>query len=423
MNKKFLIPLLACIFAMAGALMSCDSGEAPKKTTHKKTEGKTEAKLPLAVSVYLDNSASMKGYFTNPGELVNILAGIQTKYTGESLQGYYLQKGTKGTDVKAIDFKEMASMLSTKSMNTTDAYQLDEFINTIDKKAAADTKHASISFLVTDGILSGTDAQIRKNPNYNIDNASLLRNNIANAIRPLTKRGYGAAIFQFSVNFSGTYYNYHNGTKTFTGKRPLYVIAIGPNKDVAEFAKQAQAKAIKDFTPSNTVVITAADASISPAVSSCKKSGNTFNALPKKSDVKRVNGADYANMRITIPLSSLPTFLQDETALRQAIEISYVEPIDKNNIKVNNGRVVIPVKVKRLTAPQFTLSIMNTTPGWVSEYTSLNDENVSNQANKTFNLSYLVDGLTQGVNESGSSLVFGPQTYTIDWKTGKYSDN
>lgn len=384
---------------------------------------------PLSVSVYLDNSSSMRGYYApktgSAAELTNILAAIQTKYRDKPLRAFYTQKGPKGTEAKEYDFNTLSSQLATKQLGYTDAYQLDQFISLIDRQAKADTLHSTLSFFVTDGILSGTDREISSNREFNKVNAPLLRNRIDQALSPMAGRNYGVALFQFPVDFNGTYYNYQNGQSQFSGKRPIYVIAIGPNNEVAQLAKQAEAKSLKGFTPANTLLITRSNADIKPNVSGCKfdKKSNTFAAKPSENSVKDKNDVKYAKLRITFPLNSLPSYLRDEEAVRQAVSVIFDgNEVDPSDIKIDNDRVVIPVEVKEYTRPKFTLQVANAQPGWIMEANTDDDRSIASTSAQTFNLANLVDGLCQGVYGSTTNLVSAPKTYTIDWSEAEVDD-
>jgi len=430
MKLKFFLSAIAGLCAAACAIVSCggsDDTDGDDNDSDDTNVQQSAPAMPLSVSVYLDNSSSMKGYYApktgSAAELTNILAAIQTKYREAPLRAFYTQKGPKGTEVKEYDFNTLSSQLATKQIGYTDAYQLDQFIKAIDSQTKADTLHRTLSLFVTDGILSGTDAEIRANSDFNRVNAPLLRNRIDQALNPLAKAGYGVALFQFPVDFNGTYYNYRNGQSQFSGKRPIYVIAIGPNKDVAELASQAEAKSLSGFAPANTLLITKSAANVVPNVSECERDGNTYQAKPTESNVTEKDGTKYARMRVTFPTSALPAYLNDEEALRQAIIMEFDgAPIDASTIKINNGRVVIPVEVKEYASPKFTLQIKNALPGWLTAANCDIDTNIASVSNCTFNLTNLVEGLRQGIFGASTNLVFGPQTYTIDWSDGEVDD-
>ncbi|MCM1224621.1 MAG: hypothetical protein NC548_60260 [Lachnospiraceae bacterium] len=417
--------------AAAGAFMSCGGGDDDNEKEEEEIVSGHAAPAkpaePLSVSVYLDNSSSMRGYYApktgSAAELANILAAIQTKYREAPLRAFYTQKGPRGTEVKEYDFNTLSTQLATKKLGYTDAYQLDQFIKAIDAQATADTLHRTLSFFITDGILSGSDAEIQANREFNRVNAPLLRNRIDQALIPLAKRGYGVALFQFPVDFNGTYFNYSNGQSQFSGKRPIYAIAIGPEYDIAELVKQADSNSLSGFTPAHSLQITKSGAQVVPSVSGSERSGHTFEAKPSEDDVTEKNGIRYARMRITFPTAALPTYLRDEEAVRQAVAVEMDgQPVDPSSIRVSNGRVVIPVEVKELTSPKFTLRVNDALPGWVMEANCDNDTNIAATSAQTFNLANLVEGLRQGVTGASTSLVFGPETYTIDWSAGEIDE-
>lgn len=432
MNRKIFVPAIVALCAISGAICGCvgdSNSEEEAENNEIKSGIFTPAKPsePLSVSVYLDNSSSMKGYYTpssgSAAELINILAAIQSKYTASPLRAFYTQKGPKGTEVKEQNFNDLTSQLASRKIGFTDAYQLNQFIKTIENQTAADTAHRTLSLFVTDGILSGTDAEIRSNREFNRVNAPLLRNRIASELQPLAAKGYGAALFQFPVDFSGTYFDYKNGQKQFTGKRPIYVIAIGPNYDVDELVKQADSKSISGFAPEHSILISRSSTKLVPAVRGCSRDGNTFTAVPEEDNVVEENDTKYANMAITFPLSALPIYMQDPDAVRQAVEVVFNgQTVDPQTYNINSTNVAIPVKVKELTSPKFTLRVSDALPGWVMSTNCDDDSNIASTATQTFNLSNLVEGLRTGVTGATTSNIFGPETYTIDWSDGETND-
>lgn len=416
MKSKFFISAIAGLCA-AMILFSCEGGDpgAGGSSPSKPKKEKTEKLKPLSISIYLDNSSSMRGYYApktgSAAELTNILAAIKTKYPTQPFRAFYTQKGTKGTEVKEYDYKELSTQLSTKKIGYTDAYQLDQFITAIYKQTKADAEHSTMNFFFTDGILSGSDADIHSNPEYNKVNRANLRNYIADAIRPLVNIGYGVAMFQFNVDFNGTYYDYRNRQSQFAGKRPIYVLVIGPTSKVTEFASQAQTGSLKDFNPAHTLVITKSTADIVPNVSTCKRKGDTYTATPKKANVK----GQKASLRVTFPLDKLPTYMADEEAVRNAVILTVNgKAVPASSIKLNGDKVVIPIEIKYGNT-NFTLQVKDTLPGWVEQASAADDSSIAATKTQTFNLSTLVDGFCQGVSGSSTTDIVAPKTYTIEW--------
>ncbi len=416
MKRKLFLPILAIL--CAALLGGCGDSEskAPKKSTSKPKVEKTQ---PLSVSIYLDNSSSMRGYYAptkgSAIDLSKILAAIESRYLNTPIRAFYTQKGAKGTEVKEYDFTTLSSQLATKKLGYTDAFQLDQFITAIRQQAEADSTHLTLSFFITDGILSGTDAEISANREFNKVNAPLLRNRIAKAIAPLANKGNSVAVLEFEVDFDGTYYDYANRKSQFTGERPIYVIVIGPTKEVAEFAHQAEGGSLKDIDPEHTLLIAKSSTDIVPNFSNCQRKGNIYTAKPKKANVKGAGAKALATLRLTFPVDKLPSYMADEDAIRNAVLVSVDgQEVPKSSIKLNGDKVVVPIDAK-YGKTKVTLQVKNAMPGWVDEVNTDDDSKIAATDEQTFNFSNLIDGLCQGVFESSSNDVVAAKTYTIDW--------
>lgn len=376
----------------------------------------TVAALPLQVSFYLDNSSSMKGYL-NPGGgmtisgIVDVVNGINGFYNEtQNDSAYYVSaKGLKG-----VDYKTFTSDLTSKKTGYSDAFLLDEFLAKIVTNAVNDSAHNRIAFFITDGIPSGTNAEIAKDRMYNINNRSTLEGRIAAAVGKAKSKNYGASVYQFNADFDGDYYDYSNKrTKISKGVRPFYVVVIGERELVSRFAKNADSKNIPNFVPVNSVHMISPVQDLSPTIADLdleKSSGDLYVINPNEDvDNKTV-------VKVVFPFDQLPEYLRDEEALRNAFHVKVDgAEFDGSRFQFNEGKeLILPIPMTNNSQKKVEIVVENAMPGWVTVSTSRDDSQINTQLNQTFLLDALINGLKNGVYGTNTNNL-ASKTFTLDW--------
>ncbi|MBO5267773.1 MAG: hypothetical protein J6B13_03325, partial [Muribaculaceae bacterium] len=173
-----------------------------------------KAKKPLHVALYLDNTASMKGYIKPENKNVGTegfartLISLKNNYDGadDTVSCYYIDK----KDLKKVTPTEFNELISSKNLAMGDAYRFDEFIGRIVDETLADSTHTRLNFFITDAIPSGTNEQIASSPNrrYNIERRDVLEDNIREQLKRLRGDSYGVSVFRFDAAFDGKYPDY-----------------------------------------------------------------------------------------------------------------------------------------------------------------------------------------------------------------------
>lgn len=366
--------------------------------------------MPIHVNVYIDNSSSMKGYFESPSvaPLIGVLSGI-TQYYQTGIVGYYVEENT----LKKYNWNQLTADLTAKRLsNYSDAFQLDELISHIATNYAKEsTQNNVINFILTDGIPSGTNDEIRNSSQrqFNKTSASLLQTRIATALGSIN--GFAASIYQFASGFDGKYWFYNNDTAIkHWSNRPFYLIAIG-NKDMVMELSEKEASGLQFFKANNKVHFGAIDESkftLSSAVfepSTCTVSPTAFD----EEDRERLE------INVQLSLSGLPYFARTQDFLKNNMTLEFDgKPIA--NFKVEGKMLTIPLTVERIRQYRLNIKIMNTTPSWVNTATSLDDttEKDTDLAVKTFNLKYLVEGIKNAVTGSNGDVILLQKEFRID---------
>ena len=190
----------------------------------------TKPATPTEATIFLDNSASMEGY-AHGNEYIDALADLMSIYPNTKV------RFTNNTS-EIESANELTNQLTRNQIHYKGQSLLNEdlgkIINQIvDKKRKIRKK---IAFFVTDGILSGSDADIKGSKalghKYNIDHKQDLMNNISEVFRG---KGISAALFRMRSHFLGEYFCFDNSHKKISTIRSYYIIALGSPSVVADF--------------------------------------------------------------------------------------------------------------------------------------------------------------------------------------------
>ena len=77
-------------------------------------------------------------------------------------------------------------------------------------KTAVDSYSTDLVFIITDGIMSGSDQQISKEPTYNKIHCEQLSQEISSS---LMDKNVAINVSQYSLKFTGKYYYYDNSDR------------------------------------------------------------------------------------------------------------------------------------------------------------------------------------------------------------------
>lgn len=229
-NRPSWVPI-AIIFAavlLIGAIVAKILIPAPTKVNVGpsicNTSRPVAPKLPSSACIILDNSDSMRGYAQSIS-FANILSDIKGIYTNTSL------RLTDGSTVEG----DWIAKLRTGKVNFVSHSQIDADIK-MAVQFAVKEKENPLAILVTDGIMSGSNDQIRADADYNLTHASELRNKVTAALSSVGKKEVGVAVYEYMVSFTGTYYCFNNAHGTIASQlRRFYAVAIGAPDAIAQF--------------------------------------------------------------------------------------------------------------------------------------------------------------------------------------------
>lgn len=174
------------------------------------------------LTILLDNSDSMKGYAQSPA-FINILSDIEG--IGQP------------SDFRLTDSTRIKGDWIHQLRSGGVAFVSHSMLNADLAQAVATAAKDRVAVLVTDGIMSGSNEQLREDPDYNLVHANKeLKNGITQALRSTGKKPVAVAVYEFMVPFTGIYYCYNNGHGTLHEvPRRFYAIAVGGPEALAYF--------------------------------------------------------------------------------------------------------------------------------------------------------------------------------------------
>lgn len=388
------------------------------------------AALPKKVRVYLDNSASMMGYMVpgNKEVLTNdftkiISLGIGDFYSGYTIAAYYVNKPVagKGASLREVSFDDMTSMLTHKNIAKGDAFTMEVLLDSIISTSIADTLHASISFLVTDGIISGTNSELSKDRKFNLQNKDELKRRIKNVMLKANKNDYAVAIYPLNAKFDGIYHKYDNFTENLkNANRPFYLIAIG-NKALVREYNDRKGRELETIDGKSLLMIDNVGSLIPNIVNANVEdsSDGVMNVVPDEDAVK----GGYANLKFNYPLDRFPDYMRDFSALKEGLKIKVGgKEIDNDLYSMNADQTILTVPVKIEQGDyKVTVTLSSELPEWVETITSEDDSSIKTnpaEMGKTFLFEEFVEGIERGVYNLSNSEIRKAE-FTIDWSSGK----
>lgn len=378
------------------------------------------------LNIMLENSASMIGYtsagnplFTAP--VISLFNCIDD--STEVVTGYVHAKGTDDCEFQVVDANDFQKNLANGKIQTATSSPIDQILELIAESA----NDSTVTALVTDGIVSGTNQEILSTlpaRDWTIKNLPLIEQRIRNAAKILHDKGEHFVIYRFETDFKGDYYNYRNLKQNFGANiaRPYFIILSGSEKNL----KMVRTKLLREdkFNATNTLCsyelkeisgVTSGFISYVPVAGVAKPK---MDILPAKSSIKFKKPIPYPlafKCRVVFN-QEIPERCKSVDFLSHNIKLGYKDIlsgayVDKTDIVYD---VQQPTDVPgafdvfiQLT-PEFVNTISKcrtlrlylplTADSWYRELSISDDSVASWDTSKTFHLDILVEGFIKGFN-------------------------
>ena len=259
--------------------------------------------------------------------------------------------------------------------------------------------------LISDGIMSGTNEQIRQDPEYNIRNREVLKTTLESKLKVLDTT-YSALIVRYTSPFKGTYYCYNNKNIFLNCNRPYYAVVIGKWNKV-KWLEQHLIKGKTDrktdtFYKYTDMLMVGDNISYNKCKFAC---GAGVEKISKeKCQVKNKDSVEFR-----CSTKDLPKYMQTETYINNNFSLERrgegksefsVIPREKYNLTINNEKQKILITFDKnigtyISHNQLRFLIKYASPSWITMYSDLDDKEIEKnklKQNQTFNLNYFIEG-------------------------------
>lgn len=365
------------------------SNQSPEQTIDQPVKS-----VPENAILYLDCSVSMKGYI-NTATHAKFYDVISSLLQWKPTKAYLFD--TK--EQPEISRDEFINRINTRKVSWSDESDLTKMIGSMVKKV--NDGSVGISYLITDGIMSGSNQEVRDSPkrSFNLNMRAELTGKIARAVSAC-QDDVAILLIKYTSSFTGTYYCYTNVDQVdFEEKqRPFYVVAIGNRKLVKELVDKTQKD---ELLSNNEGVLLLGD----EYPYNIKLTTGKDIVLKNNQRIIGTNIGPEDNVILYADLGDLPSYMQDTTYFKSNGEV-YIQyskggdfkKLDTEQIKYEiDGaklRLNIPAKYIRHNAMYFKLKYE--LPNWIEMSSSDNDKNIKQSPiPTTFNFKYFVKGLAE----------------------------
>lgn len=355
---------------------------------------------PEFINAYIDVSTSMKGYFSKDtdGRFITAISNANPNRL------MWMDKNF--TEIKGIP----TNKLLTGEYRGGDSFFQTMFDRVITRDSL--TKSNGISLLFTDGIISASSDDTRKNPKFTPQTLPHFKNEITKALKK--RKGIAMVIFMLNSKFDGYYYDYQNKPiKVSIEDRPFYIIAIGKPACIRYFMKNnsinatlAEAFGIYDAKIDNArgtlfVPTRYADWNENKFV------GQELGLNLQLPEYIAEMGKEYILENMVVEYNG-----KDITDILQKDTINNPIKINGKSFTINNWKTMDP-KLPLIKPGENTLKFIikkakNTS--W-EYYSSMDDKEIKTnlfEQEKTFALQYLIDGIKNGI-EPNELIIFSSE--------------
>ena len=353
--------------------------------------------VPENAVLYLDCSHSMKGY-------VNTATDTKFMDVISSLL-YWLPTKAHLFDTKEqpeISRDEFINRVNTRKVSWSDESDLTKMIGSMVKKV--NDGSVGISYLITDGIMSGSNQEVRDSPerSFNIKNRGTLTARIADAVSAC-QDDVAILLIKYTSSFTGKYYCYTNVDQVDfkENQRPFYVVAIGNRKLVKELVEKTQKEEL--LSNNQGLLLLGDEYPYKLSLAASKKEGISYSKDKQIIVGTNIRSDDYVTFNGN--LSELPSYMLSTEYFEKNGEV-YIQYSQKGEFKKLDSQYIsyeidgttlnLGVQAKCIRRNAMYFKLKYELPNWVELSSSDNDKNIKQSPiPKTFNLKYFVKGLAE----------------------------
>lgn len=360
------------------------------------------------IKVYLETSASMKGYINRPkiedsGYIIKeIISYLITNITSN-----YSEPELFTISISPVEHTNGKATFISSLNNGTIFTGGSTHIHTIFDYILRNNSEGGISILISDCILDIGN---------NNANKGIVKNYIYSL---LNREKTSALLFQYYSEFNGNwYYNRNSSEQPFLGhgitmhKRPLYLWIFGNPRNLSDLLKR---HILKNY---NHSFIYGINLSESPYLKLIQNTGKGKLYISENNDFTLIDytQGDTANFVLGIDLSNFPDYMQDSSYLCRNLRLDNTYLKKKMQFTIYKKNNFVKNKIEQFDKPDMIV-------GALSKFTHVIDitiSNLSSVADTSFNISLVVNEPTW-IKQATISDDMGKTAKELEGKT--YSFN
>lgn len=376
-----------------------------------------------AMHIMLENSVSMKGYpgRGNPNFSDPVVALFHCG--AEEYLTYYVGAKSSGDPSVKFDLVDSGSFLreiAHGQVRINTSSPIDRIISdSLDSLLTDDDEICQdVLCLITDGIISGTNAEIVANRDFTFNNLPIIENRVRTAFEKAYKRNLHCLIYRLVTPFEGVYYDYKNGNHPgFSGERPYFMIFVGDKDNLIKIEDSLKKEdyhyqhRLATYDSDNIQTIRKGVFKPIPGVKNVTRKGSVI-----EYKYNPIHG-ESVDIYLEMTLKDIPSFCFNETYLRDNLTLTYQDKVTSVEVNIPNSdwlrevvldqnnklctmTVSIPAeylgKMKVVSSMKLVLHAVQ--DEWYKEYSTLDDLNIYPGDVTTFGLERLVGGVLKGFN-------------------------
>ena len=406
MKIKYIVTgaLICCGVPSFMSCAGCNPGPDPDSNDSTTTNSITHdvtIKKPESATLLFDASGSMAGYL-NGGDprFVGVISAFENLPDNIKIR-LFGEKEESPMEKAAFENK-----LNNRNIKWSHESNL---IAMVDSMVRHIDGGDDVCFLVTDGILSGSNSEINSSPEkkYNITQREKLTNDLSAKLKE--KKGtLSALIVRYTSLFNGRYSCYDNTPINLVKKnRPFYVIALGQWEYLKyiEEALETKKKTENTTTPYDDMVMIG-DACSYKNFKLSPRDGLRSAEKGKWKITAKSSKAEKGKVVFSANLDILPEYMQTEDYMKDNLEL-YVQKGKKSPVAVDveqlsvrdeGGSKMLIISIEEPSLRHYDCLIFKMKyafPKWIDELSDDNDKDIlsnPSKLDKTFNLRYFVAG-------------------------------
>lgn len=379
------------IYAISAAFLLTACGDNTKANKEHQTDDVTADSIaaetstasairPKNCTILFDGSTSMKGYVnaTINGCFPGVIAELNNM-PEDSTKVYVYGKQRQ-------PIADLFSEIQNRSIPLNNESDLFAMVRELLDSAAKKPEDCHV--MITDGIMSGSNAQIQIDRTYNISKPELLKGRIDSIVNKIPSDSeISLFVASYSAPFKGTYYGYDNTKHTIINEpRPFYILVAGGTPQVNYVARTLEKRdSMKSVQYGSTYHV--------GLTTNTKFLGNNEYQYVKPKSDKEDN-----LIIIDLNIDNLPDYAKEIEYLKRNLEITRTAKAEKKlsldedyNLTLGGAklRVSFGKKTINLLPASFDFRIKRSQPLWVDMASTDND--IKNyRSYTTLNLRYFL---------------------------------